>query len=166
MANTKNPFSAYQKTKVTTASNKHILVMLYEGAIKFVRLAKTRMLAKNVAEKGKYISKTLAILSELMNTLDHKKGGQLAVDLENLYSFMIDKLIEGNIKNDVACLDAVEKLLQTLHAAWVDVTENPREDGVPSQALQPELYQLYRQTGKIPDNTTQENKNLVLKKSS
>jgi flagellar secretion chaperone FliS len=151
MTAARNPFSAYQKTQVTTASNKHILVMLYEGAIKFVKLARTKMIAKDVAEKGKYISKTLAILSELMNTLDHEKGGQLAVDLENLYSFMIDKLIEGNIKNDPACLESVEKILLTLHVAWVDVTKNPRPDGVPSADLQPELHSMYKQTGKIPE---------------
>jgi len=56
---------------------------------------------------------------------------------------MIDKLIEGNIKNDVECLDAVEKLLMTLYEAWKDIVENPRADGVPSAKLQPEDYRKY-----------------------
>jgi flagellar secretion chaperone FliS len=109
--------NAYQTTHVTTASPEKILLMLYEGAIKFTMIAKQRMVEKKIAEKGKYISKALAIIGELMNTLDHDKGGQLAADLENLYVFMMDKMIEGNIKNDVAAIECVENLLKTLFAA-------------------------------------------------
>ena len=140
-----NPFRAYQKTQVTTAKPEKILLMLYEGAIKFNKLAIVKMKEKNIAEKGKNISKTLAIISELMNTLDHEKGGQLAADLENLYMFMMDKLIEANMYNKVEELEIVERLLVTLHTAWQDVVNNPRPDGVPSPTLQPELSAMYHQ---------------------
>ena len=140
-----NPYRKYQKTQVTTASREKILLMLYEGAIRFVKQAKAAMIAKKTAEKGTYISKATAILSELMATLDFKVGGQLATDLENLYVFMIDKLIEGNIQNDTECLDHVENLLMTLYQAWKDVVENPREDGVPSPRLQPEEYKKFKE---------------------
>ncbi|NBW82424.1 flagellar export chaperone FliS, partial [bacterium] len=138
-----NPYRAYQKTQVTTAKPEKVLLMLYEGAIKFNKLAILKMKEKNVAEKGKNISKTLAIVSELMNTLDHEKGGQLAADLENLYMFIMDKLIEANMYNKVEELEVVERLLTTLYTAWQDVVNNPRPDGVPSPALQPELNALY-----------------------
>jgi flagellar protein FliS len=138
-----NPYKQYQKTQVTTASREKILLMLYEGAIRFTKQAHAAMLEKKVAEKGKCISKATAILSELMATLDFKVGGQLAVDLENLYIFMIDKLIEANIQNKTESLEAVEKLLVKLHSAWKDVIENPRPDGVPSPTLQPEEYKQY-----------------------
>jgi flagellar secretion chaperone FliS len=135
-----NPYSQYQKTQVTTASREKILLMLYEGAIRFTKQARIAMQKEKIADKGKFISKATAILSELMATLDFKAGGELAVDLENLYVFMIDKLIEGNINNDVKCLDNVEELLMTLYEAWKDVIENPRADGIPSKTLQPEEY--------------------------
>ncbi|NBX16161.1 MAG: flagellar export chaperone FliS [Proteobacteria bacterium] len=140
-----NPYRAYQKTQVTTAKPEKILLMLYEGAIKFNKLSIVKMKEKNIAEKGKNISKTLAIISELMNTLDHEKGGQLAADLENLYMFMMDKLIEANMHNRVEELEVVERLLITLHTAWQDVVNNPRPDGVPSPTLQPELSAMYNQ---------------------
>ncbi|NBO39350.1 flagellar export chaperone FliS [bacterium] len=140
-----NPYRAYQKTQVTTAKPEKILLMLYEGAIKFTKMAILRMREKNVAEKGKFISKTLAIVSELMNTLDHEKGGQIAADLENLYMFAMDKLIEANMHNRVEDLEVVERLLTTLYTAWQDVVNNPRPDGVPSPTLQPELNALYQQ---------------------
>ena len=138
-----NPYKNYQKTQVTTASREKILLMLYEGAIRFTKHAHAAMLEKKIAEKGKYISKATAILSELMATLDFKSGGDLAAELENLYVFMIDKLIEGNIHNDPECLKAVENILRTLHVAWQDVIENPRPDGVPSPKLQPEEYKKW-----------------------
>ena len=70
-------FKAYQATNVTTAKPEKVLLMLYEGCIKFVRLAKTKMVEKKIAEKGKNISKALAIIAELINTLDHEVGGGL-----------------------------------------------------------------------------------------
>lgn len=144
---TNNPYAKYQKTQVTTASREKILLMLYEGAIRFVKHAAAAMRDKKIAEKGKYISKSTAILSELMATLDFQAGGQLAVDLENLYVFMIDKLIEGNISNNVECLVVVEDLLKTLYAAWKDVVDNPRPDGVPSARMQPEEYMKFMEKG-------------------
>jgi flagellar protein FliS len=145
-----NPYKNYQKTQVTTASREKILLMLYEGAIRFTKLAQQHMKEKNIAEKGKYISKATAILSELMSTLDFKAGGKLAADLENLYVFMIDKLIEANITNDLENLKVVENLLMTLYTAWKDVIENPRADGVPSKSLQPELFDEYVKGGEKP----------------
>lgn len=142
----KNPHRAYQKTQVTTASREKILLMLYEGAIKFIKIAQVRLREKNIPEKGRYISKTLAIISELMNTLDHGVGGQLASDLENLYLFMIDKLIEANIHNRVEDLEVVENLLTTLYSAWDDVINNPRADGVPSPKLQPDLHAMWQKS--------------------
>lgn len=138
-----NPYKQYQKTQVTTASREKILLMLYEGAIRFTKQAHVAMTEKKIADKGKYISKATAILSELMATLDFKVGGQLAHDLENLYIFMIDKLIEANIQNKVEPLEHVERLLNTLYSAWKDVIENPRADGCPSPTLQPEEYKAY-----------------------
>lgn len=140
-----NPYKQYQRTQVVTASREKILLMLYEGAIRFTKQARIAMNDKKVAEKGKAISKATAILSELMATLDFKIGGQLAQDLENLYIFMIDKLIEANVNNKVECLDDVEKLLNTLYTAWKDVIENPRPDGVPSPTLQPEEFKKYQE---------------------
>ncbi len=138
-----NPYRNYQKTQVTTASREKILLMLYEGAIRFTKQALAAMKAGKVADKGKYISKATAIISELMATLDFKVGGQLAVDLENLYVFMIDRLIQGNIENNPEYLENVENLLMTLYVAWKDVIENPRPDGVPSPQLQPNEYKKY-----------------------
>jgi flagellar protein FliS len=156
-----NPYKKYQTTHVTTASKEKILLMLYEGAIRFNKQAKAAMLENKIAEKGTYISKTTAILSELLATLDFKIGGQLAADLENLYVFMIDKLIEGNVHNKVECLEAVDGILNTLYQAWKDVIENPRADGIPSPKLQPEEYKKYIEQGGVPADQSVDKLNKV-----
>lgn len=140
-------FKAYQQTSVTTAKPDKILLMLYEGCLKFIRIAKSKIEEKKIAEKGKNISKALAIISELINTLDHEIGGQLSRDLEALYMFMMDKLIEANLNNRIEDLETVERIMMTLHEAWVDVITNPRPDGVPSPNLQPDLYAMYANSG-------------------
>jgi flagellar protein FliS len=148
----KNPFKAYQKTQVTTARKDQVLLMLYEGCIRYMKHAKQKMIEKKIAEKGKFISKSIDILSELMNTLDHKAGGQLSGDLESLYMFMIDRLIEANLHNRPEDIDIVIDLMSNLYVAWDDVINNPRPDGVPSPNLQPELYEqwLESQGGGVP----------------
>ena len=143
-----NPYKAYQKTQVTTASKEKILLMLYEGCIRFIKQARLYMQEKKVADKGKMISKALAIMAELNETLDHKVGGQLAADLESLYIFMMDKLIDANIHNSIEDLDVVEKLMTTLYSAWEDVILHPRPDGMPSEKYQKDLHdQIYLKAG-------------------
>lgn len=123
----KNPYSQYQKTHVTTASRENILLMLYEACIKFTRRSELALAEKRIADKGKNVSKAIAILSELMAVLDFKVGGDLALELEKLYVFMIDKLIEGNVSNDPVCFSQVESLLRTLHTGWKEAVENIKE---------------------------------------
>jgi len=146
---------SYQTTQVSTAKPEKILLMLYEGCIKFVRIAKTRMEENNIAEKGKNIGRAIAIISEFINTLDHDIGGQLSKDLEGLYSFMIDRLIEANIKNITKPLEDVDRLLCTLYDGWKDVIENPRPDGVPSKELQADLYSIYEQQKNLEKKSTE-----------
>lgn len=160
-----NPYRQYQKTSITTASREKILLMLYEGCIRFIKQAIVAMEEKKIAEKGKYISKATAIISELMATLDFKIGGQLAIDLENLYVFMIDKLIEGNIGNKVENLKHVEQLMNTLYVAWKDVIENPRPDGVPSPKLQMEEHSQHLKK-EVASKETTSNRSEGIKKES
>lgn len=150
-----NPYQQYHKTSVTTAKKEKILLMLYEGAIKFVRQAQVKMQKNEISAKGQLISKSTAILSELMNTLDFKVGGQLAVDLENLYIFMIDQLIEGNIHNDIERLKNVEKLLKILYSAWSEVINNPQaHQKDPVGDVVPAVKEAVKQT-KTTETTTE-----------
>ena len=126
----------YKQTSVTTASRGQVLLMLYEGAIRFCKQGIEAMQKKDLAEKGKYILKVQDIINELSVTLDHNVGGDISKELERLYVFMIDQLTQANITNDPKYFESVLKLLETLHDGWKQAIEkiNVQYGGDPSTA--------------------------------
>lgn len=121
-------FNQYQDTQVTTASPEKILVMLYDGAINFTRIAKEKMEQGDVAEKARYIGKGLAIVTELMNTLNHEVGGEISKRLEQLYIYIIDEYTTANVNNSVKSLDNALKILISLRETWVEAIEIWRKE--------------------------------------
>lgn len=117
----------YQSNQVATATPEQILVMLYDGAIRFVRQARDGMAAGDRVTKLKMIDKTMAILNELSATLDHEIGGEIAANLAALYDFMNRELVRSNLKNDPQPLDIVERILSELREAWVQAIEINRQ---------------------------------------
>ena len=113
---------AYQETAVTTQSKGKLVVMLYEGAIKFLKQAIKEIEAKNPEEKGKYISKAIDILFELNAVLDMEAGGEVAINLRSLYFFMGRHLTEANAKQDIGKIEEVIKLLEELNQGWKAIT--------------------------------------------
>ena len=113
---------AYQEAAVTTQSKGKLVVMLYDGAIKFLKQAIKEIEAGNTEEKGKYISKALDILFELNAVLDMEAGGEVATNLRNLYLFMGRHLTEANAKQDIAKIEDVIKLLEELNQGWKAIT--------------------------------------------
>ena len=134
-----NPYklNQYQVNQVNTASPEQILLMLYDGAIRFTRQAIEGVEEDKLDKKRHGISKTVAIITEFSNTLDHKIGGKIAEDLHELYDFTIRELIAANIGNDVEKLESVEKLLVDLRQTWGEaVAINKKEKALlASQAL-------------------------------
>ena len=110
--------NAYQKTSVTTATKEQVLIMLYEGAIKHLRRASEACQKNDLAAKGTAVGKAHDIINELSNTLNFNVGGDLPRNLENLYMFMVDLIIQGNIKNDFTKFDQARKLLENLLVGW------------------------------------------------
>lgn len=126
--------SAYEQNSldiaVESASPHRLVVMLFEGAIKAVTLAKMHMQAGAIPDKGAAISKAIAIIEEgLRVALDKEKGGELAANLDALYEYMARELLEGNIRNDETKLDTALHLLTELKEAWesIDPAKQPAE---------------------------------------
>ena len=108
----------YQETTVTTQNKGRLVVMLYEGAIKFLKMAIKEIEVNNPEEKGKYISKAIDILFELNAVLDMEAGGEIAMNLRKLYLFMGRHLTEANTKQDTGKIEEVIKLLEELNQGW------------------------------------------------
>ncbi len=110
--------AAYQNTAVTTQSKGRLIVMLYDGAIKFMKLAIKDIEADNYETKGKYISKAQDIINELNMVLDMDAGGETATNLRKLYLFMHNRLSQANIQRNPQMIRDVIKLMEELNQAW------------------------------------------------
>jgi flagellar protein FliS len=110
--------AAYQDNAVTTQSKGRLIVLLYDGAIKFMKLAIKELEAKNFEAKGKYINKAQDIINELNAVLDMNAGGDIANTLRKLYCFMSNRLSEANIKRDPKMIREVIELMEELNQSW------------------------------------------------
>ena len=116
---TMNPYlHQYQNNQLSTGKPEQILILLYDGAIRFIYRTATAIAEKNVEQKNLNINKTVAILSELSATLDHTIGGQIAADLAALYDFMIRELTAVNLTNDQQRLENIRAILTDLRDTW------------------------------------------------
>lgn len=112
------PFNQYQHTQVNTSSPERLLLMLYDGAINFSRIALEKMEKGDIAGKGTFIGKAQAIVAELMNTLDHEVGGDISQGLERLYIYIINEFLEANINNSPRSLNNALRILTMLRDTW------------------------------------------------
>lgn len=117
----------YQQNHIATASPEQILLMLYDGAIRFTRQAIMAGESGNQVLKLERISKTMAIIVEFSNTLNHDIGGQIAADLDGLYQFMIRELNAARKDDSGERLKTVEGLLVDLRQTWGEAVEINRE---------------------------------------
>lgn len=123
-----NPYQKYKQTAVQSASREKILLMLYEGAIKFTKLAIQACEQKKIADRGMNIGRAYDIIMELNNTLDHKVGGDISKNLESLYLFMMEQYTKSNISGDPAPLKNNLKMLETLYDGWVQAVEKLKKE--------------------------------------
>ncbi len=124
-----NPYTnQYQQNQVSTASPEQILLMLYDGAIRFIKGAiAANEEGKNV-DKLQGISKCMAIVTEFSNSLNHEIGGEIAADLDGLYQFMIRELNAARNEPTGKHLKVVESLLLDLRDTWGQAVEINRQD--------------------------------------
>jgi flagellar protein FliS len=134
MSNWNNSATRYYETSVTTASPEQLVVMLYEGAIKYLRQSIAAIEEKNLVGKRQSIDRAVAIVQHLQGTLDMQRGGEISVELDKLYTYMIRGIVNGSVKLQTAPLEEVVKLLTTLLEGWeVVAKERRRERSAPTQ---------------------------------
>lgn len=122
--NNNNPYAQYKNTQIQTATPGQLILLLYEGGIKFCKLAKVSIEENNIMNANNYIIKAQDIVSELMNSLDMKSGIDIANNLYSLYDYMLTKLIDANLKKNIDDLEEVQKLLEELRDSWKIAVKN------------------------------------------
>lgn len=116
-----NPAKAYLATQIETTTQGELLLMLYEAAIKFLKRAKVEIDHKDYAKKGIYISKAMAIIHELSESLNKEKGGDITPKLGQLYMFCTTQLVKANIRLDNRMIDDVIRILDGLRSAYAQI---------------------------------------------
>jgi flagellar protein FliS len=112
---------AYRRTEVQSSSPLELVVLLYDGAIRFVLESRQAMAQKDVRARTTAVTRALAIIAELQNTLNMAEGGDVARELDRLYTYMSARLLDVTAKADDDAAKEVHKLLQTLRDGWSQI---------------------------------------------
>lgn len=116
---TTNPYAQYQNSKILTASPAELTLMLYDGAIKFGNIAVQAMNDKDVQKAHTNIVKVERIIEEFRSTLN--RDYPVAQDFDNVYVYLLQRLLECNIKKDPEIMEEIITHLRSMRATWVEV---------------------------------------------
>lgn len=133
-----------------TASPHKLILMLFDGAIKAISIAKFSINKKEIGSKCEAISRAIAIIEEgLKLSLDVKAGGEIAENLSALYEYMCIRLLLANLKNDISALDEVSRLLMELRGAWAAIEKSPGVAGTAKPTIPPEKSSSMTSFGRV-----------------
>ncbi|MBU3202950.1 flagellar export chaperone FliS [Clostridium algidicarnis] len=113
-----NAYNVYKNNSVNFASKEQLLLMLLDGAVKFSKIGRQAIEDKDIKKAHENIVKTQDIFYELINSLDVQKGGQWAEGLLKVYEFIIDRLVNANIKKDINIMDEAIPLIEDVRNTW------------------------------------------------
>ena len=111
-------------SEVEFASPHRLIQMLMAGALEKIATAKGFMVRGETAAKGEHVSWAISIIGGLQSSLDMETGGEIAQNLDDLYAYMVRRLTEANLNDDVGGLDEVTSLLLEIKGAWDVMPEN------------------------------------------
>jgi len=116
---------AYRTTQVQSRTPLELVVMLYDGALRFIGVARDAVERRDIPARRDSLSRALAIVSELQSTLNLEAGGEIAASLDGLYDYINERLINAAMKNSVEPLDEARKVLETLRDGWSTIAGQP-----------------------------------------
>ena len=112
---------AYRRVEAQSRSPLELVVMLYDGALRFLGDAREASDRSDRRGRATAISKTMAIIAELQSTLNLDAGGAVAQEMDRLYTYVTERLVDASVKRDDTAIDEVRKLLATVRSGWADV---------------------------------------------
>lgn len=143
MSKLNNAVSQYNKinvaSNVETADPHRLIQMLMQGALEKIAIAKGYMERKDIANKGNSISWAISIIEGLRASLNKEAGGDIAENLDEMYEYMIGRLLQANLDNSLTILEEVSTLMRSIKTAWDEI---------------PQLVELSGREKKGENNTT------------
>ena len=123
----------YKRTAVQTASPLQLVIMLYDGALRFIVLGRKAMLEGDLYHQNHYLQKAQRIISELTACLDMEKGADISSNLFGLYTFAYNELVAANVGDDPKPLYNAERVLEQLRSSWIELEKETRTQPVPQE---------------------------------
>lgn len=117
----------YQKGAVNGASPVQLVVMLYDGALRFMEAGKHAMAAKDLEKQNHNLQRAQKIVMELMTCLDMEKGGEIAKNLLALYTYALDQLVQANVNDEPAGIERSIKIFSELRESWAEIEKSTRQ---------------------------------------
>ena len=134
---TPNPYQQYRSTRVETASRVDLVVMLYQGVVRFTRAAIEATERGDVKAAHRGFTRAQDIVAELIATLDHDRGGDVAKQLLALYDYAFRRLVEANCKKDPAPGLEVIRMFRELGTAWQELANRERQSQLAGRGAGP-----------------------------
>lgn len=130
----RHPQNSYLTTEIMTADPEKLILLLFDGAINFLKQGKIYLQEKQYEEKGKQLIRGHAVVTELLNSLDKKKGGDIAIRLQAIYVYILQRITDANLNKDAGAINECVGLLSELREAWYTITHKPSASHVTETA--------------------------------
>ena len=130
-----NRSSVYKEVSISTSSPTNLVVLLYQGALRFLHEAVDDIKRQDYVHKRQSIDRAAAIVQYLQSTLDTEKGQDIARELNRLYDYITSRIYEGSTKLDCKPIEEVIKLLETLLSGWEQIALKEQKNAVSTDLL-------------------------------
>jgi flagellar protein FliS len=137
-----NPYQQYRATNVQTAGSVDLVVMLYQGAVRFIRLGLEAMEREDSKAAHDSLVRAQDIIVELLGSLNREAGGQIANQLASVYDYCFRRLVQANVKKDPAPAREVLGIVRDLGTAWQEIALQQRQahaTGAASSMVRPRM---------------------------
>lgn len=113
--------ASYRQTEVQSRTPLELVTMLYDGALRFLGVARDAIERRDINARREALNRALAIIGELQSTLNMEQGGEVAAELDKLYEYANTRLLDAAMKNDVAPIDEVRRIFEILREGWATI---------------------------------------------
>lgn len=138
MVKSRDKMQQYQsvgvETSIMDADPHRLIQLLFQGALDSLSMAKGAIERGEIEARNNSLNKVIQIVGGLRDFLDQEKGGEIAVNLEQLYEYIELRLFEANVKNDVQLVDECSGLLKQISSAWTEIRPQAESEKVASPA--------------------------------
>ena len=117
----RSPYTVYHNTNVQTADQKTLILMLYDGLIRFLQKSIVKIEAREVEAAHNYLVRSREIVAELLATLRPEKAGDVGENLKRLYVYAFNRIVEANLRKDPEMVREVIRIVTTLREGWANV---------------------------------------------